>query len=208
MKTLEFIPVVLFFLVYKMPEKIISFISPLISDQSEVFLRNTKAFILATVVIMIATIIQIALNWFVKKKIDKMSIVILALILLLGLPSILLDNPILFMWKPTIANWLFAIAFFGSKYVGRRIPIIQRMLGEQIQLPAVIWKKLNYAWISFFIVSGGLNLYVAYNFSENAWVNFKLYGILGLTLLFALAQGVFLAKYMQEPEEKNEKIES
>jgi len=207
MKTLEFIPVILFFLVYKMPEKVINLISPIISDPTEALLRDTKPFILATVVIMAATIIQIALNWFVSKKIDKMTIVILVLIILLGVPSILLNSPVLFMWKPTIANWLFAIAFFGSVHVGKRKPIIQRMLEEQIQLPKEVWLRLNYAWIAFFVTSGTLNLIVAYNFSENSWVNFKLYGIFGLTLIFALIQGIYLSKHVEEKLEETKKTE-
>lgn len=207
MKTLEFIPVILFFLVYKMPEKVINLISPIISDPTEALLRDTKPFILATVVIMAATIIQIALNWFVSKKIDKMTIVILVVIILLGVPSILLNSPVLFMWKPTIANWLFAIAFFGSVYVGKRKPIIQRMLEEQIQLPKEVWLRLNYAWIVFFVTSGTLNLIVAYNFSENSWVNFKLYGIFGLTLIFALIQGIYLSKHIEEKLEETKKTE-
>lgn len=198
MKSLEFIPIVLFFLVYKLPEKSINLISPLVSDAFEQTLRDTKPFILATAVLIIATVIQMLINYRREGKIDRMNLAILALILVLGIPSILLQDPVLFMWKPTVANWLFAAFFFGSHWIGTGKPIIQRMLDKQISLPEPIWLKLSLAWVAFFILSGALNLIVAFNFSENTWVNFKLFGLLGLTLVFGIVQSIYLARYIQE----------
>ena len=202
MKFIEFIPVVLFFLVYKFPEKALSLLEPWLSIEWMLYLTESKVFVLATIVFIVATLVQIAITWAIKRKIDKMSLIILAIILVLGLPSILLNNPMVFMWKPTIVNWAFAIAFLLSAYIGKRRPIIQRMLSEQIQLPQTVWRRLNIAWVTFFAFSGALNLIVVYSFSEAIWVDFKLYGILGLTLIFSLAQGIYLAKHMQYPIEE------
>ena len=206
MKLLEFIPVILFFVVYKMPEKAINFISPLLSDDWVNSLQNAKPFVLATSVIIIATLIQIVITWIATRKVEKMTLVVLAVILVLGVPSIILNDPMVFMWKPTVANWLFAAAFALSYVIGQKKPLIQRMLGTQVSLPQPVWKRLNAAWIAFFIVSGSLNLLVAYNFSESTWVDFKLYGILGLTLVFGILQGVYLARHIQEPAEEQPKI--
>ncbi len=206
MKALEFIPVILFFLVYKMPERAINFVAPFLSELSVQKLQDTKAFVLATTVIIVATLLQIIITWIVTRKIDKMTLVILAIILVLGVPSILLNDPMVFMWKPTVANWLFATAFLLSNYIGQKKPIIQRMLGAQVALPQSVWRRLNVAWIGFFLLSGSLNLLVAYNFSEATWVDFKLYGILGLTLAFGVLQAFYLAKHVQEPTDEAPKV--
>src|SRR5690606_9922839 len=95
-------------------------------------------------------------------------------------------------WKVTVVNWLFAAAFLASAFFGERT-LIQRMMGENLTLPEGLWRRLNWAWTGFFTAMGALNLYVAYGFSEEVWVNFKLFGLLGLTLAFALGQGVWLA---------------
>lgn len=197
MKTLEFIPIVLFFLVYKLPEKMISLVSPLLSEANIQFLLDADPFMLATAVFLPASVLMVSINYLKTKKVDKMNLIILLIVLALGVPSIILNNKTLFMWKPTVANWLFAAAFLMSAWIGSRKTIIQRMLDEQISLPDVIWNRLNLAWVGFFIVSGVLNLIVAFNFSENTWVNFKLFGLMGLTLVFALGQGVYLSRHMQ-----------
>jgi len=90
---------------------------------------------------------------------------------------------------------LFAVVFLGSQWIGNA-PIIQRMMGSQLELPAAIWRRLNLAWTLYFVVIGGVNLYVAFNYEESVWVNFKLFGMLGLTFAFVLLQSFFLAKHM------------
>ena len=104
-------------------------------------------------------------------------------------------------------NWLFASAFFCSHFIGRK-PIIERLLGQAIALDSGRWLKLSYAWILFFSVAGILNLIVAYQFSEDTWVNFKLFGLLGLTIIFLIIQGIWIAKYGTEiPTEGQEKTD-
>ncbi len=204
MKTLEFIPIILFFLVYKLPEKMISLISPLISPENTEFLLNADPFMLATAVFLPASLLVVGISYVATKKIDKLNLIVLAIVLALGVPSILLNNKTLFMWKPTVADVIFAAAFLISAWVGSRKPIIQRMLEEQVKIESHIWHRLNMAWVIFFIATGILNLLVAYNFSEDTWVNFKLFGIMGLTLLFVIAQGVYLAKHMQPEAAESE----
>jgi intracellular septation protein len=126
-----------------------------------------------------------------------MHLISLVLILVFGGATWFLRDPTFIKWKPTVLNWLFAIVFLGSQFIGRQ-PVIQRMLSAQIELPAEIWRRLNLAWTAFFIVIGGVNLYVAFHFEESVWVNFKLFGMLGLTVLFVLLQSFYLARHMPD----------
>jgi intracellular septation protein len=100
------------------------------------------------------------------------------------------------MWKPTVLYWLMGGALIIGEFLGKNG--IRAMIGHQIQLPDTVWRRLCYAWASFFLLMGVINLYVAYNFSENVWVNFKLFGILGLLLLFGIGQSLAIAKYIKE----------
>ena len=171
----DFFPIVLFFAVYKYTDDII----------------------LATAALIPATCLQVGWTYFRERKIEKMHVVTLVLVVVLGGATVALDNKIFIQWKPTIVNWLFAVAFLGSEFIGSK-NFLQRMMEAQIELPKAIWRRLNYMWISFFIVVGFINLYVAFSgqFSEEAWVNFKLFGMLGLTLVFLVLQGLYLARHM------------
>ena len=198
MKTLEFIPIILFFLVYKLPEKSINLVAPVLPEAWVVYLSDLKPFALALIVIMIATLIQFIIQYAKNRTVEKMQVVVLVILFVMGVPSLMLDNPVLFMWKPTVVNWLFAGAFLASHYIASGQPIIQRMLGSQIELPEEVWFKLSYAWVAFFINTGILNIAVAYSVSEAAWVNFKLFGLLGLTVLFVVAQGIYLTRHIKD----------
>jgi intracellular septation protein len=107
------------------------------------------------------------------------------------------------MWKPTAVNWLFAIAFLASQFIGKK-PLVQRMMDNAISVPDQVWLNLNRSWVIFFVLMGATNLYVAYNFAEHIWVNFKLFGILGLTLLFAVGQAIYMSRYVADPGEGKE----
>jgi len=131
-----------------------------------------------------------------------MHLVTLALVVIMGGATVISQDKTFIQWKPTVVNWLFATAFFGSQFIGEKT-ILQRMMGQNLSLPAPAWQKLNYAWVAFFTFSGIANLYVAYNFSEDIWVNFKLFGLLGLTFVFIIAQSFYLYRFMNpEGEEK------
>lgn len=153
----------------------------------------------ATGVAIAASLLQVTYSHFRHSKVETMHWVTLGLLTLFGGLTLVLHDPVFIKWKPTVVNWLFAAAFLGSGWFMER-SLIQRMMDHAITLPNEIWNRLNMAWSTFFIAMGALNLYVAFNFAEETWVNFKLFGLMGLTLVFVLAQGFYLARYMQ-PEE-------
>ena len=131
-----------------------------------------------------------------------MHLVTLALVVIMGGATVILQDKTFIQWKPSVVNWLFAVAFLGSRFIGDKT-ILERMMGQNLNLPVSAWQKLNYAWVAFFTFSGVVNLYVAYNFSEDIWVNFKLFGLLGLTIVFIIAQSFYLYQFMNpEGEEK------
>ena len=139
----------------------------------------------------------------VDKKVEKMALVTLTLVIVLGGLTVFLNDGWFIMWKPTVVNWLFAAAFFGSHFIGQK-SIIERLLGHAISLGSQQWVTLSFAWIAFFIFSGVLNLIVAYQFSEDVWVNFKLFGLLGLTFIFLIIQGIWISKHGSEAPAQSE----
>jgi len=153
--------------------------------------------LLATVVAILATFGQVAWVWARHRKVDKMLWISLGIIVVLGGATLFFHNPTFMKWKPTALYWLFGGVLAGSALLFRN-NLIRRMMEKQIQLPDPVWERLNLAWAAFFFIMGGINLYVAYSFSEEAWVNFKLFGGMGLMLAFVLAQGFFLSKYLEE----------
>jgi len=170
----DFFPIVLFFAAYKLADIYV-----------------------ATLAAIVGAVLQVAYTWLRTRKVETMHLISLVLILVFGGATWFLRDPTFIKWKPTVLNWLFAIVFLGSQFIGRQ-PVIQRMLSAQIELPAEIWRRLNLAWTAFFIVIGGINLYVAFHFEESVWVNFKLFGMLGLTVLFVLLQSFYLARHMPD----------
>ncbi len=156
----------------------------------------------ATAATIVASFIQVAGYWFKNRRFETMHLVTLGLLVVLGGTTLILQDPLFIKWKPTLVNWLFAISFLGSQFFGSKT-LVERMLSAQITLPASVWKRLNLAWIVFFIISGTANLYVAYSFDEATWVNFKLFGMMGLTLVFILFQGFYLARYMVTDDKKD-----
>ena len=141
----------------------------------------------ATAVAMIASLSQVILYRLKFQRYEKMHVISLAIIMVLGGATLLFHNDWFIKWKPTGIYWLSALVFAGSSFIGSK-PIIQKMMESNVQLTTKIWHRLNFAWSLFFVVMGSLNLYVAYNFDTNAWVNFKLFGGVGFTLVFVLIQ--------------------
>lgn len=180
----DLFPVILFFIAYKMYDIYV-----------------------ATAVAIVASICQVGLSWFRHKHVEKMHLITMGLLIFFGGLTLILQDPLFIKWKPTVVNWLFAVAFFGSQFIGEK-SLIERMMGGNIALPHRIWVKLNIAWISFFTFSGALNLYVAFNFEEATWVNFKLFGLMGLTIAFIIAQALYLSRYMTDEEESGSPEES
>jgi intracellular septation protein len=151
----------------------------------------------ATAVAIAATVGQIAWVWFRHRKVDTMLWVSLAIIGIFGGATLVFQNPTFIKWKPTVLYWFFAVALIFSALVLRK-NLIRKMLEAQLKLPDPLWQRVNFAWAGFFALMGVLNLFVAYNFSEETWVNFKLFGGMGLMLVFVLAQGMLLSRYIEE----------
>ena len=147
----------------------------------------------ATGVLIVGVLAQTAVSWIRHRKVSGMLLTSAVLVLVFGGLTLLIHDATFIKWKPSIVNWLFAAAFIVSHFM-RGPTIIQRMLGENVTLDDGSWRRLNLAWVCFFLVAGALNLYVAFRYDESTWVNFKLFGLMGLTIAFALAQGVWLAR--------------
>jgi intracellular septation protein len=147
----------------------------------------------ATGVLIVGVLLQTLVSWIRHRKVSGMLLASAVLVLIFGGLTLLIRDPVFIKWKPTIVNWLFAAAFLVSEFLSGP-SIVQRMLGENVALDGPSWTKLNLMWVGFFVVAGALNIFVAYRFDEATWVNFKLFGLMGLTLLFALAQGVWIAR--------------
>ena len=154
--------------------------------------------LIATAVAIIATIVQIAWVWLRHGKVDTMLWISLALVVVLGGATLWLHDPTFIKWKPTVLYWIFAVVLAGSHLLFKKNLIRTMMQQAQLELPEALWTKLNYSWVVFFAVMGVVNLYVANHFSLAAWVNFKLFGFMGMMLAFMLLQGVVLAKYIEK----------
>jgi intracellular septation protein len=211
----DFFPVLLFFVAYKV-----------------------SGIYVATAAAIAASLAQVGWSLLRRGRVETMHLITMVLLLVFGGMTIALHDPIFVMWKPTLVNWLFAAAFLGSVWVSDK-PLIERMMGQAIDLPAPIWSRLNLLWVLFFVCSGLANLYVVYVYSgfyeahqtliaasgqtavdlaqcaerftgvlldqcrdtqarEETWVNFKLFGMMGLTILFVVAQAFYLARHVKD----------
>ncbi len=151
----------------------------------------------ATAVAIAATFAQIGWLWLRRRKIENMLWVSLAVIVIFGSATLALQNETFIKWKPTVLYWLFAVAL-AIAALGFKKNLIRAMMGAQVTLPEAVWGKLLASWIAFFAVMGALNLFVAFNYSTDDWVNFKLFGGIGLMLVFVVLQAVMLARYIDE----------
>lgn len=170
----DFLPIIAFFVAYK--------------------LANIYV---ATLVIIIATVLQVSIHWLRTRRVNPMHLVSAGLVLVFGGLTLLIHDAVFIMWKPTVVNWLFAAAFLVSllpRFGGR--PLVQRLMTAteaEFNLSPLLWRRLNWMWIGFFIVMGAVNIAVFHYFDEETWVNFKLFGMLGLTLAFVVLQGFWIA---------------
>ena len=195
----DLFPVILFFATFKYTEKNPELASSWMGSLLGFVPDDIKLapILLATVVVIAATVAQIIWVHFRHGKVDKMLWVSLILVVVFGGLTLAFQNEAFIKWKPTILYWVFAGSMAFSALILKKNPI-KAMLGEQLTLPEPIWAKLNLAWIAFFVVMGVLNLLIAFNFSTDVWVNFKLFGGMGLMLVFVLGQGMLLSKYVEE----------
>ena len=153
----------------------------------------------ATGVAIAATFAQIAWSWFRHRKVENMMWISLVIISLLGGMTLLLHDETFIKWKPTVLYWSFSLTLIVSTLVFRK-NLIRQLMHGQVSLPDAVWSRLNLAWIGFFAFMGAINLAVAFafGFSTDVWVNFKLFGGIGLMLAFALLQGMMLSKYIDD----------
>ena len=184
---IDFIPLILFFIVYKL-------------DPRNVELAG-QAFELggifsATAVLIISSILVYGTLFRVQRKLEKGQWLTLVACLVFGGMTLAFHSETFLKWKAPVVNWLFALGFAGSHFIGDKV-LIQRVMGHAIQLPQAIWTRLNLAWIAFFVFSGCANLFVAFTFHD-IWVDFKVFGSLGMTVLFLVAQGVYLARHIHD----------
>ena len=170
----DFFPILLFFVAYKL-----------------------YGIYTATAVAIAASFVQVGWFWFRHRRFENMHLITLALLVVFGGLTLVLQDETFIKWKPTVINWLFGLVFLGSQFIGKKT-IVERMMSANIQLPAMHWPRINLAWVGFFIFLGFVNMYVMYNFDTDTWVNFKLFGMTGLTLAFVLAQGLYLARIMRD----------
>jgi intracellular septation protein len=146
--------------------------------------------------------VQVGWSWWRHRKVDNILWVTLGIIVVFGGATLLFQDETFIKWKPTVLYWLFAAVLLGSDlFFGKNL--MRVMMGKQIALPEAVWKRVNVSWVAFFAAMGALNLFVAYRFSTDIWVNFKLFGGIGLLLLFAFGQALLLSRHMQHEERGN-----
>ncbi|MFZ5593799.1 MAG: septation protein A [Pseudomonadota bacterium] len=170
----DFLPILLFFAAYKFYDIYV-----------------------ATTVAIVASLLQVGYLWIKHRKVESMHLITLALVVVLGGATLLLHDETFIKWKPTGVNWLFAAVFFGSLFIGEKT-VLERLMGANVELPKQIWSRLTAAWASFFFALGALNIYVAFNFDTDTWVNFKLFGMMGLTIAFVIGQAIYLSRHVQQ----------
>ena len=181
----DFFPIILFFVAYKMHDD------------------PHQGFMVATAVIIAATAVQVLVMWLRERRVEKMHVAVLVIVVVFGGITLALDDEIFLKWKPTVVNWLFALVFLGSEFIGAK-NVVRRLMDAKITLPDRVWTRLNVSWVLFFVVCGALNLYVVYNYDTDTWVDFKLFGLMGLTLAFVLGQGVYMMRHMPAGDDAGE----
>jgi intracellular septation protein len=195
---LEFLPIALFFFVYQKNGETLS-----IGDwQFEV-----DGIYSATIVLMVATTIQVLGTAIWERKFEKRGLWMLAAVLAFGSATVLFRNELFIQWKPTIFNWVLAVLFIGSQFIGGKT-IMERTIGAQLSLPKAAWTKLNLLWSAHFTIVGGLNIWVAYRFSEDTWVSYKLYSAIGFTVLLTALTALLMAPYLKHAQGDQQKQES
>ena len=183
----DFFPLLLFFIAYKM-----------------------DGIYTATAVAIAASFVQVGIYWFKHRRFETMHLVTLALIAIFGGLTLLFQDEAFIKWKPSVLNWLFGLVFLGSGFIGRKT-LVERIMGASISLPDFVWPRINLAWALFFIGMGCANLYVISYYDTDTWVNFKFYGMTGLSIAFFIGQALYLARFMSDqvpvPNEDKEERE-
>jgi intracellular septation protein len=184
---IDFIPLLLFFVVYKLDPRTVD-----IAGHS----LSVGGIYSATAVLIISSLVVYGVLFVNQRKLEKSQWLTLIACLVFGSLTLAFHSETFLKWKAPVVNWLFALAFIGSHFIGDRL-LIKRVMGHALTLPDAVWTRLNIAWIMFFIFCGAANLFVAFTF-ERFWVDFKVFGSLAMTLLFLVGQGLYLSRYLQD----------
>ena len=174
----EFLPIILFFAAYK-------FLGIYIATITAIFVSGMQFF----------------LTWLLKKRFDILQGVTFVILAMLGGTTLWLHEEIFIKWKPTVINWILAIVFLVSHFIGK--PLIKTVMQKTIQLPPKIWVQLNLSWAIFWFLMGGLNLYIIYHFDTATWVDFKLFGYLVVMTLFIILQAIYINRHVIRFEDQS-----
>ncbi|WP_312041708.1 septation protein A [Erwinia sp.] len=173
---LDFLPLVVFFIFYKL---------------YDIFVASGA--------LIVATALALVASWLLYRKLEKMTIVTFVLVTVFGTLTLVFHNAEFIKWKVTVIYTLFAAGLLYSQFWMKQT-LIQSMLGKELTLPQAAWRRLNVAWAIFFFACGLANIYVAFWLPQDFWVNFKVFGLTGLTLLFTLFSGVYIYRLMPQEE--------
>jgi intracellular septation protein len=171
----DFFPIVLFFIFFKL-----------------------SGIYVATTITIIASVLQVLICWIKDKKVENTYKITLAFVVVLGGATLLFHNPVFIKWKPTVVYWVSAIALIVSHIFSKKSGehnLMKRLMGKNMMLPMLIWTRINFSWALFLFLMGSMNLYIAYYYDTDTWVNFKFFGGLGLTALFVFIQAIYLSRY-------------
>lgn len=186
----EFVPIALFFIVYQLKGEEIA-----VGGWTYQF----DGIFSATTVLIIATVLQVAISFAISRRLEKRLLWLLLAVTVFGGATLVFRNQMFIQWKPTIFNWVLALAFGGSHYIGEK-NLMERTLGSQIHLPKFLWSRLNLLWVSNFALVGTLNLYVAYSYSEATWVSYKLYSAIGFTLVLTILTALMISPHIKDEQ--------
>ncbi len=190
----ELVPIALFFIIYKMSGYEIDLGG---------FHYTFDGIYTATAVLIIATSVQVVLTKLITGIVEKRLWLMFAVVAVAGSLTLVFHNDVFIKWKPTIFNWGLAIAFLVAPFIGDKT-LMERAMGAQINIPKAVWSRLNLVWIVNFVVVGGLNLYVAFGgYTQEDWVNYKLYSSIGFTVLLSIITVMILAPHLKESDVKN-----
>ena len=175
---LDFLPLIVFFAFYKLYDIYV-----------------------ASGALIVATALALVFTWVKYRKVEKMTLISFLLVLVFGTLTLVFHNDLFIKWKVTVIYALFALALLISQWVLKK-PLVQRMLGKELTLPDKVWSNLNLAWAVFFLACGLANIYVAFWLPQSVWVNFKVFGLTVLTLVFTLLSGIYIYRHMPEEQKK------
>ena len=193
---IDFIPLLLFFIVYKIEPRIVE-----IAGHSLTF----GGIFSATAMLILSSVVVYGILFFKHRKLDKSQWLTLIACIVFGSLTLAFHSETFLKWKAPVVNWLFALVFAGSHFIGDKL-LIKRVMGHALTLPDAVWTRLNLAWIAFFLFCGAANLFVAFTF-QSIWVDFKVFGSLGLTVLFLVGQGIYLSRHLHDSDTPTSKTE-